>query len=342
MKKWRSSLAWLFLISSIFIFVAGLAQRLQINQIERPYKIGVVIYRGDDRFISGISAEMETEIRKLEDQFDEKIVLKIVDSKNNQATQNAQVDEFIRSGYDAIAVNMVDRTVASGIIDKVKQADIPVVFFNREPVQNDLFQWNKAFYVGSSAQQSGKMEGQIVVDAYRKNPERFDKNGDGKIQYVMLEGEEVHQDSLIRSETSVNQIVSSDIQVERLARGVGDWMSSRGLELTRKWMDEFGNEIELIISNNDEMALGAIQAYEEAELPIPPMVGIDGTKEGINAVDDGKLLGTVRNDNTTQASTIMMLAYGAGKQMDLNDLVSSLGGQYAWIPYQMYTRGLLD
>lgn len=338
MKKWRSYLAWFLLISSGFLFLGGLSQERYISQLERPYKIGVVIYRGDDRFISGLSLDMEKEIRKLEERFEEKIILKVVDSKNSQATQNLQVDEFIRSGYDAIAVNMVDRTVAGGIIHKAKQANIPVIFFNREPVRNDLLQWNKAFYVGSSAKESGQMEGQIVIDAYLQQPELFDKNKDGKIQYVMLEGEEVHQDSLIRSEASINQIVSSQIKVERLARAVGDWMRPNAFELTKKWIDTFGDNIELIISNNDEMALGAVQAYQESNQKIPPIVGIDGTKEAISAVDDGNLLGTVMNDNVTQAHTILNIAYRSGKNLPLYEMIPSLEGQYAWIPHTIYTK----
>ncbi|UJF16316.1 galactose ABC transporter substrate-binding protein [Jeotgalibaca sp. MA1X17-3] len=338
MKKWKIYLAWLFLTSSGVLFLLGFSQRQYTNQLERPYKIGVVIYRGDDQFISGLSMDMEKEIRKLEECFEGKIILKIVDSKNSQATQNIQVDDFIRSGYDAIVVNMVDRTVASGIINKAKQANIPVIFFNREPVRNDLLQWDKAFYVGSSAKESGQMEGQIVVDAYLETPELFDKNQDGKIQYTMLEGEEVHQDSLIRSETSINQIVSSQIEVQRLARAVGDWMRPNAFELTKKWMDIFGDEIELIISNNDEMALGAIQAYQESNQKIPPIVGIDGTKEAISAVDDGKLLGTVMNDNVTQAYAILDIAYRSGKNLPLDEVIPSLDGPYAWIPYKIYRQ----
>ena len=91
-------------------------------------------------------------------------------------------------------MNLVDRTAPSRIIRMAKQEDIPVLFFNREPVREDLMQWEKLYYIGCDAEQSGIMQGEIVADYIKNHPE-VDKNRDGEIQYVLLEGEAGHQEN---------------------------------------------------------------------------------------------------------------------------------------------------
>ena len=95
------------------------------------------------------------------------------------------------------SVNIVDRSAASIISDKAMAAGIPVVFFNREPVEEDMNRWEKLYYVGADAKESAVLQGQILVDAYRKNPETLDINGDGMVSYVLLEGETSHQDRCV-------------------------------------------------------------------------------------------------------------------------------------------------
>lgn len=340
MKNWKIFMGIFFLTASAVLFLWKAEEYFSYtNPAQKPFKIGISLYKGDDEFISEMGNEFETEVKQLEEEFGRKISLKIVDAKNNQATQNAQVDNFIRNDYDAIAINMVDRTVAANIIDKVKQSGIPLVFFNREPVSNDMYQWSNTYYVGASPQESGEMQGQIVVDAYTENPDSIDINKDGKISYVMLEGEETHQDSLIRSEFSIKQIVDSGIKVEKLTRGVGTWLRQPGYELMKQWLQTYGSEIELVISNNDAMALGAIEAIQEANMAHPPkVVGIDGTKEGLEAVDAGKMLGTVINDGLGQAQAILSASYVAGSDLDKREYLPDMQNQYIWVKHRIYRK----
>ena len=131
------------------------------------------------------------------------------------------------------------------------------------------------------------MQGQIVWQSFQAQPATIDHKQDGKSQYVMLEGEEVHQDSLIRTESSIQAIFDEGIEVERLARGVGNWMCQPAKEFLRQWLGKYPQQIVLMISNNDEMALGALEAIRDAKLAYEPkVVGIDGTKEGLEAVNE--------------------------------------------------------
>lgn len=150
-----------------------------------------------------------------------------VDAMGNQNLQNDQVSQFLDRDFDVLCVNMVDRTAAGSIVDKAMQADVPVVFFNREPVEEDMCRWDKLYYVCSKADESGVLEGGIVVDAYQAQPERWDKKGDGKLQYVLLEGEQGHQDSLIRTEVTIKTITDAGIELDKLAGETADWQRPR-------------------------------------------------------------------------------------------------------------------
>ena len=85
------------------------------------------------------------------------------------------------------------------VITKETASIIPIIFFNREPVEEDLMRWDKLYYVGGKAKQSGELQGELAADFIKVNPQA-DRNNDGKIQYVILEGEMGHQDAIIRTE----------------------------------------------------------------------------------------------------------------------------------------------
>lgn len=275
-------------------------------------KIGITVYKQEDKFISCMINAIEEYVIKKENQTKSKITINIVDAKGNATSQNNQVDKFLTQGYDIICVNIVDRTAASVIINKAKKYDIPVIFFNREPVEEDINLWNKVYYVGAKAEMSGYMQGKIVLDEYNKDNMSVDKNNDGKLQYVMLEGEPEHQDSLIRTESTIKKITSVGIEVEKLASDSANWQNSQAYEKTSQWINEFGDKIEVVFSNNDDMALGAIHAFENSNISLenrPIIVGIDGIPEALTAIKNGSMKGTVFNDYITQAKEMIDICY---------------------------------
>ena len=275
-------------------------------------KIGITVYKQEDKFISCMVNAIEEYVIKKENETKSKITVNIVDAKGNSTYQNNQVDKFLSEDYDIICVNIVDRTAASVIINKAKKYDTPVIFFNREPVEEDINLWEKVYYVGANAEISGEIQGEIVLDKYNEDNFSVDINQDGKIQYVMLEGEPEHQDSLIRTDSTIKKITNLGIEVEKLASYSGNWQSSQAYEKTTQWINEFSNKIEVIFSNNDDMALGAISAFENENINIedrPIIVGIDGIPEALNCIKNGTLKGTVFNDYIRQAKMIVDIAY---------------------------------
>jgi len=188
----------------------------QKQEEKNSIKIGVSIYDEYDTFISDMVSELKEWSKKKERETGITIMIDVVSAGQSQLTQNDQIARFADQGYDVVCVNLVDRTDATVIIDKAKSVDMPVVFFNRELVEEDLERWDKLYYVGAIAQQSGEMQGKIVVDELKKDFGAIDRSGDGEIQYVMLEGEAGHQDALVRTQSSIGYVVEEGYEVKKL------------------------------------------------------------------------------------------------------------------------------
>ena len=304
-------------------------------------RIGVALYQQEDTFLSTVVQNLEQLARAEEQARGIKINLNVTDARGSQSAQNEQVDTFLQQGCDVICVNLVDRTAAAVIVDKAQAAGVPVIFFNREPVEEDLERWEKACYVGTPAEEAGRLQGGIVLDAWKKDPAALDKNGDGILQYVMLEGEPGHQDALLRTEYSVKTLMTAGVTTEKLDNYNADWQ--RGLATVRmqQWLEEFGERIELVFANNDDMALGAIDACLEAGMTreeMPFIVGVDATPPALEALAEGTLQGTVRNDAAGQAQGILNLTCAL---LDGQDPVKTVGledGHYLWLTYTTVTR----
>ncbi|WP_349666672.1 galactose ABC transporter substrate-binding protein [Lacrimispora sp.] len=279
------------------------------KEVSKAVRIGVTLYRGDDSFINTIRGKLEDQAKEYEKNTGIKVVMEIVDAKGNQNTQNSQVDRFISLGYDAICVNMVDRSAASNIIGKAMDADTPVVFFNREPVEEDMRRWEKLYYVGENAKESATLQGNMLVEAYKADPSSLDINGDGKVSYVLLEGESNHQDSLIRTEWSIQTLKDGGVPLEKITGAIANWDRSQASAWMEQWLTQYPDDIEVVICNNDDMALGAADAIERKGSKRPvKVVGIDGTPQGIEGVREGKLFGTVQCDSDEYAGVIFKIA----------------------------------
>lgn len=298
-------------------------------------KVAVMIYKFDDTFMSYVRRTIEASAK-------DKADLNVVDSQNQQPTQNDQVDQFLVQGYSALAINPVDRTAVSVIIDKVKAKNVPVVFFNREPTAADMAKWDRIYYVGAKAEQSGTLQGEIVVDYWKANP-AADRNKDGKIQYVMLTGEPGHQDALLRTEHSIKAITAAGLQVEKLAEDTAMWDRVKGQEKMAAFIAAHGDKIEVVLANNDDMALGAIEGLKAAGYftadKFMPVVGVDATPPALDALAKGTLLGTVLNDAKNQGKAtfeiVHALATGAPAKTDVAPITD---GKYVWVPYQKVTK----
>ena len=272
-----------------------------------------------------------------------------VDSLQHKITAGSDIPsirtvrKLIKKDCDVVCVNLVDRTEPTVISELGEKNDVPIIYFNRELVAEDLERWDQLYYVGADAFQSGILEGEIAADAFLNNPSA-DKNGDGIFQYIMLEGEAGHQDAIVRTEYSVNTMIEKGVRVEKLGYAIANWNRAQAKTQTTAMLGEYGSSIELIMSNNDAMALGAIDALETENIPRtewPVIVGIDGIAEGLEAVQEGKMAGTVYNDKEGQGRNMLRLAYALAAGRSLDDLPMT-DGRYIRLPYRKILPGTAD
>lgn len=332
-RYWRAGL----LLLLVCLAATGCTKR-ESSKEKTSIRIGVSLYRGDDTFINNLRLVLEEKAKEYEQENSIKVVLDIQDAKGSQNTQNNQVERFISLGCDAICVNPVDRTNASVMIDKAMTAGVPLVFFNRQPVEEDMNRWERLYYVGADARESAVLQGNIIVDAYRDHPESIDLNGDGVVSYVLLEGESSHQDSLIRTEWSIQTLKDADIPIEKITGGIANWERSQASALMEQWLEAHPGNIELVISNNDDMALGAIDALDRTGTWKMNLVGIDATIPGLEAIRAGKLLGTVESDKQLYAGTVFQIAAANALGRQIPEEIELENGKYYWCPQRIVTK----
>lgn len=301
--------------------------------------VGVLIYKYDDTYISTVRNALDAALSG-------KATVTMQDGKGDQATQNDQLDVMLEKGVDVLAVNMVDAKAAAGVVEKAKAKDIPIVFFNREPDTEVIQSYDKAIFIGTNAEDAGKMQGDIIKDLWAANP-AYDLNGDGKIQYVMFQGEPDNAEAIARTKYSVDQAIANGMQMEQVGTTqVCNWDT----ELAQKSMEALlaANEgkIELVIANNDGMAIGCIAAlnnigYNTGDAAkFIPVIGVDATEAAKQAIADGKMSATVLQDGEAMGNAIasISLNIAAGKDaLEGTSYALDDTGIAVRIPYAPYT-----
>lgn len=265
-------------------------------------KVGISIYKFDDNFMTLYRTELERYL--VEDLGLKKENVTLQDGKGDQAEQTNQIKNFITDGVDVMILNLVQASSAPTITDLANEAGIPVVYINREPDAAEEKRWAdngiKATYVGADARQSGTYQGEEIVDL----PNKGDINGDGKVSYIMIQGDPENVDAQYRTEFSVKALKDAGMEVEELLLQRGDWMQDKGQQIAQDALTQFGDKIEVIFCNNDGMALGAIQAINAAGRTVGKdiyITGVDALAECCQLVADEKMTGTVFNDFFGQA-----------------------------------------
>ncbi|HIU33429.1 MAG TPA: galactose ABC transporter substrate-binding protein [Candidatus Pullichristensenella excrementigallinarum] len=321
MKK----LATILLVAVMLLAMVGSASAITIGASIRKY---------DDTFLTEMRNHMQAKADELGVEVD------FTDSKADQTTQNNNIDLYLTKGYEALAVNMQERSAADVVIQKAMADDVPCVFFNTEPFAEALDLWDKVYYVGAKAEESGTMQGVAMAAYWDAHPEA-DKNGDGIIQYVQITGEPGHQDAELRSEYSIKYLTDNGYQVECLAQDTAMWDRVKGQDKMATFLAAHGDNIEAVFCNNDDMALGAIEALKAAGYfteggKYVPVMGVDATEPGKMAIKDGTMLATSLNDAKGQAYATIelcnLLANGETPTEE-NFSYTITDGKYIWIPY---------
>ncbi|KHN53379.1 galactose/glucose ABC transporter substrate-binding protein MglB [Dickeya fangzhongdai] len=266
-------------------------------------RIGVTIYKYDDNFMSMVRKDIEKEAKAIGG-----VDLLMNDSQNDQSKQNDQVDVLLAKGVKALAINLVDPAAAAIVVQKAKAADVPVVFFNKEPNAKVLASYDKAYYVGTDSKESGIIQGQLIAKHWKANPS-WDLNKDGTIQYALLKGEPGHPDAEARTKYVVDTLTKEGLKVQQLQMDTAMWDTAMAKDKVDAWMSgPNANKIEVLIANNDAMAMGAVEALKAHNKSSIPVFGVDALPEALSLIKSGALAGTVLNDAENQAKATLDLA----------------------------------
>ncbi|MEE3420262.1 MAG: galactose ABC transporter substrate-binding protein [Lachnospiraceae bacterium] len=326
---------------SMSLALAGCGEKKQVEN--RQLRVGICLYDQKDTFVSALADCFREDLTKM-GLASTDVTVDLRDAEKSQQMQDDQVGDLIDEGVDVLCINPVDRASLSDCIEQARSADVPIIFFNREPVAEDLGQWDRLYYVGADARESGKLQGQVAADYVKDHPE-VDKNGDGRIQYVILEGQPGHQDSIIRTEKVEPAMTDEGISVEKLGTEVANWSRAQAISRMQTLISEYHSSIEMVLANNDDMAMGAADAYKKlnvTETDVPPIFGVDGTKAGLNALIDGAITATVYNDKESQAMMMATLAVRAARGEDTSSLPLENGKAYYAHYYKVTSDNVKD
>lgn len=236
----------------------------------------------------------------------DKVRFTFYDGKNNIAIQNETISSLLESDTDLIIANLADisENIVEDVILKVKSKNIPIVFLDINPkvVSKVSKYYDKAVFLLANSDLAGTIQGKLLINLWNTNKNILDKNNDNILQYVLLQGNVDDPATIDRTKYVISTINNSEIKTEQLALINANWSKQIAKNAIENLFLKYDGKIEAIISNNDAMAIGAIEALQNYgynkgdELKNIAVVGIDGMSEAKDLVDKGFMTGTVIQD----------------------------------------------
>jgi methyl-galactoside transport system substrate-binding protein len=323
--------------------------------------VSVFYYTYSDTYISSVRSSMNKLFKS------SGINYHNYDANSNQTTQTEQIDTAISKGTKMLVVNVVDtgsNDAAKTIVEKAKAANIPLIFFNRSVDKSVIESYDKCVFVGTDYELAGHMQGELIGNYLTKYYNELDLNGDGKISYCLFKGQQGNAEAEARTKYAVedaNKILLANGKPKlyfydsKNASGYlvdqdGNWSNAAANNHMKTILSAYSeankNMVELIIANNDEMALGAISALNEAGYnkeggKIIPVFGVDATEAAVALIESGRMSGTIKQDADGMAKAIAYLANNVKsdrdimtgtENMNVDDNVSKIR-----IPYGIFT-----
>lgn len=297
------------------------------------------------------------------------------DANGVQQTQTDDLNTALVTGANALVINLVDSGAigtAETLMAAAQAQDIPAVFFNRAVSTDDneaanLFKgYEKSAFVGTNFEDAGRMQGQMIGEYVVANFDALDLNKDGEITYVMFKGDEANQEAIARTKYGVEcadevltaagkpalKFYDESNEKKYLVDMNGTWSNVASNDymgtILAQYNEANGNMVELIIANNDDMAIGAINALQVAGYNVPgtdskiiPVFGVDATDAAKEKIAEGVMTGTIKQDNVGMADAVATitanLIAGKDKFDGLNENYGVQDGWFVTIPYSVYT-----
>ncbi|MBQ8954808.1 MAG: galactose ABC transporter substrate-binding protein [Clostridia bacterium] len=301
-----------------------------------------------------------------------------VTDKDSNGVQQTQIDDIntaLVTGTDALVINLVDSGAigtAQNLMDTAAAQDKPAVFFNRAVSTDDaeaaalFLGYEKTAFIGTNFEDAGKMQGTMIGEYVLANYDALDLNGDGVISYVMFKGDEANQEAIARTKYGVENadevltaagkpalVFYDESNANKYLVDLnGTWSNAASFEylqtILAQYNEENGNMVELIICNNDDMAIGAVNALNQAGYNTGdegsktiPVFGVDAVDAAKTLIAEGKMTGTIKQDAVGMAEAVATitnnLITGADKFSGLAENVVIVDDWFVQIPYAVYT-----
>lgn len=315
-------------------------------------EVAVFWYTFGDTYLSSVRAALNTALTNAGVKYQD------YDANGSQTTQTEQIQTAITKGASVLVVNIVDASsddATQAIVDMAKNANTPLVFFNRSVSEEIVSAYDKAAYVGTDYTQAGHMQGEMIGNYLVANYDAIDLNGDGVISYVMFKGQEGNAEADARTQYGVEDadavltgagkaqlsFYDANNTSKYLVDQNGAWSAAQGQDYMQTILAQYSeansNMVELVIANNDDMALGAIAAlqaagYNNGTGKTIPVFGVDATASAQDLIAAGKMTGTVKQDAEGMAKAIAEVAAAVGEGTAMTDAIAAVAGSA-----EMYT-----
>lgn len=305
----------------------------------------VFLYDFKDQYISLVKQNME----KIENENEGKVKFTFFDAKGNQTIQNESIDNELKNDFNLFIVNFVisQKSIMENTVNKIKQKNIPLILYN-EPDENIVKLANdpkQAIFVASEVNQSGVLEGKILVDKWNTQKELLDKNGDNILEYILLRGKRDSPVADARTEYSISTINKAGIKTQQIAAVNCDWDQDLAKNAVESLFLNYGGRIEAVVANNDAMAIGAIEAlqkygYNKGDKSKQiAVVGIDAIPAARELIKKGFMTGTVIQDPYAIAEAFFKIGINlVNKRYPLENTKYSFdnSGAVLRLPYHEY------
>ncbi len=293
--------------------MAAAAAAILTMPLAHAEKIGVTMASFDDTFLTILRNSIGDAAKK------DGATVQIEDGGNDVGKQLSQVQNMIAQKVDAIIVNAVDTDATPKITKMVSAAKIPLVYVNRKPVDFDKLPAGVAV-VASDEKQSGTLQARQVC-----------KLLGGKGDILVLMGELSNESARARTKDIEDVIATKDCSGMKIVdKREGKWSRTQGQDITMNWLSS-GTKFDAIVSNNDEMAIGAINALKAARKLTPKTVvaGIDATPDGLAAMKSGELKVSVYQNAAGQGAQAVATALKLAKKQPVE--------RYVNVPFELVT-----
>lgn len=289
------------------IVTSLLACMLPAAAMAKDIQVGVSMALFDDNFLTIVRTAIQKEMQK------DGVKGQIEDAKGDVSQQLQQVQNFIGQGVDAIIVNPVDTNAVKPIMDQATKANIPLVFVNRRPSAQLT---GKMAFVGSDSELAGRLQMEALAKAM---------NGKGNI--AILLGDLANESTRERTK-GVEAVVAKYPNIKIVQKQTAKFMRNDAVDVVSNWMTA-GDDINAIASNNDEMAIGALQALGKNSDNVL-IAGVDGTPDALQMIKNGKMVATVFQDAKGQGEGAVQAAVKLAKGEEVQKIVD--------IPFQLITK----